>query len=64
MKRSVSHSGNANLYPDDLYHIACALLAPVRVYGYQRTSQGTGVGHIYVYVDMVCPTPVPWLVRW
>jgi len=30
------------------------LLAPVRIYGDQRTSKGTGVGQIYVYVDFVC----------
>ena len=63
MKRAVSHSGSATLYPDDLYHVACARLAPVRVYGYQRTSQGTGVGQIYVYVDMVCGS-CRWPGRW
>ena len=54
MKREVSHSGNVSLYRDDLYHIACALLAPVRVYGYQKSSKGTCSGQTYVYVDFVC----------
>ena len=54
MRRSISNSGTVHLYPSDLYHIACALLAPIRVYGYQKTSQGMGVGPMWVYVDMVC----------
>ena len=54
MRREVSKSGTVHLWPTDLYHVACALLVPVRVYGYQKVSQGTGVGGIWVYVDMVC----------
>jgi len=54
MRRAVSKSGTVSLYPSDLCHIACALLVPIRVYGYQKVSQGTGVGGIWVYVDMVC----------
>ena len=54
MRRAISMSGTVSLYPSDLYHIACALLVPIRVYGYQKMSQGTGVGGMWVYVDMVC----------
>ena len=48
MRREASKSGTGSLFPSDLYHVACALLVPLRVYGYQKVSQGTGVGGIWV----------------
>ena len=40
MRREVSKSGTVSLFPSDLYHVACALLVPIRVYDTRRSAKG------------------------